>query len=208
MFLRCLPHVLVAAMALFGSGQSVQAESFVLDFDPNGSQVTFTLGATGHTVEGTLHMTSGQLILDPANGTASGEIVLDAARTESGNDRRDKKMHKEVLLSAAHPRIVFEVESLQGELSNEGRSDFELGGTMRLVGKDHAMQIQVQLEVEGDRFEGQCKIVIPFTSWGLKDPSVLFLRVDKEVHVTVQAMGEWKVEGKGSSPVAAESAVR
>ena len=76
------------------------ANEIILGIDPAQSKVHWTLGTTLHTVHGTFAFKNGSLHLDPDTGKASGEIVVYATSGDSGNDSRDKKMHKEVLESA------------------------------------------------------------------------------------------------------------
>jgi hypothetical protein len=63
----------------------VFAQESVFILDPAKSTVEFTLGASLHTVHGTFKVKSGEIHFDPAKGTASGAIVVDALSGESGN---------------------------------------------------------------------------------------------------------------------------
>lgn len=181
----------VLAFALIvGFAPALLAQNHVLTLNPQESQVTFLLGATGHDVEGTLHMKSGELHLQVDDRTASGKVTLDALKTDTGSKRRDKKMHSEVLESERHPLIVFEAQRWTGEVASQGKSEIEVIGTMTLVGKSHPMTLPIQFEVDGDRLSGQSTFTVPFIEWGLRDPSILFLSVDKEVEVTVEAIGQ------------------
>jgi polyisoprenoid-binding protein YceI len=164
------------------------AADHVLTLDAEGTTAHFALGATGHDVHGNLYLKSGELQL-AADGTASGQVVLDAVKTETGNKRRDKKMHNEVLVSDKNPMIVFEAEGWSGDLASEGTSDFEISGTMTLVGQGHAMTLPIHLEVKDGALEGNSTFSVPFIEWGLEDPSILFLSVAKEVEVTIEAVG-------------------
>src|SRR5215469_10927458 len=78
----------VAAVALFAAGAWGQH----FKVDPSSSEVHFTLGAWDGPVNGTFHVTSGDLTLDPASGAMTGTVTVDAGSGESGNKKRDKKM--------------------------------------------------------------------------------------------------------------------
>lgn len=189
--------VFLATLAIFCASPMVAAEH-VLTLDAEGTTAHFTLGATGHDVHGNLYLKSGTLQL-AADGTASGQVALDAVKTETGNKRRDKKMHTEVLVSEKHPMIVFEAEGWSGDLASEGASDFEISGTMTLVGQGHAMTLPIHVEVKDGALEGNSTFSVPFIEWGLEDPSILFLSVAKEVEVTIEAVGRLT-----SSPASSE----
>ncbi|MDY7094575.1 MAG: YceI family protein [Acidobacteriota bacterium] len=161
----------------------------VLTFEPESTEITFQLGATGHDVEGTLYLREGELVLDPESGEAAGRLVLDALRTETGNGSRDKTMHKKVLESDRHPLITFDAESFEGALDAGGESEIQLHGVVRLLGQPHAVTLPTRITVDGDRFQGSTSFPVPYVQWGLHDPSLFVLRVAKEVQVDVAAQG-------------------
>ena len=84
------------------------------------SRVEFQVDARLHLVRGTLPVASGELRFDPETGTASGRVIAEAALAATGNGRRDRKMHDDVLLSAAFPTIVFTAEGFEGAAIAEG----------------------------------------------------------------------------------------
>src|SRR5205809_908826 len=75
------------------------ANEIILGIDPVQSKVHWTLESTVHTVHGSFAFKKGNLQVDTSTGKAGGEIIVDATSGNSGNDGRDKKMHKEVLES-------------------------------------------------------------------------------------------------------------
>ena len=89
-----LATVVIAACSLW-----VPAAERVVTLDPEATEISFALGATMHTVYGSLHLVSGRVQFDDSNGTASGRVVVDALSGNTGNDSRDRKMHAQVLLS-------------------------------------------------------------------------------------------------------------
>src|SRR5437867_3784777 len=97
-FLVAAPLVLVGLSALpqHAVPQPPSSE-IVLGIDPVQSKVHWVLGTTLHAVHGTFAFKNGALRVDPASGKANGEIGVYATSGDSGNDGRDKKMHKDVL---------------------------------------------------------------------------------------------------------------
>jgi polyisoprenoid-binding protein YceI len=167
----------------------VPASAAQLDivFDPARTTIEFTLDATMHKVHGTFQLDSGTVRYDPATGTASGTIVVDARSGDSGNMKRDRDMHGKVLDSDAHPTIVLVPERVVGELPFAGSGDMLVVGSFRIGGGEHTVEIPLAVTVTGDEVEIGGRFEVPYVEWGLKDPSKFVLRVGKEVAVNITA---------------------
>jgi len=154
---------------------------------------------------GTLYLRSGEIHLDEESGAASGEITIDVVRSETGNKKRDKTMHAKVLHSAENPWIVFEAQRMEGTLAESGASDVQLVGTLTLVGSEHpfTLPMAVELDQEG-HFTARTSFSIPYVEWGLENPSIAFLRVAKEVEVSVDAKGVLKADGAATMSAGSE----
>ena len=114
------------------------ASEFVLEIDPAQSKLHWTLDTTLHTVHGTFALKKGTFHLDPATGKASGEIIVDATSGNSGNDSRDKKMHKEVLESGQYPDVIFRPDRVAGKITPQGTFTVQVHGIFVLHGHEHA----------------------------------------------------------------------
>jgi polyisoprenoid-binding protein YceI len=169
-------------------GQTSDGE-IVLSLDPAQSKVHWTLGSTLHTVHGTFAFKRGMLRLDPATGRASGEIVADATSGESGNDSRDKKMHKEILESARYSEVVFRPDRMEGKIAAAGASTVQVHGMFLLHGAEHELSVPVQAELTPDHWKGTGKFNVPYIQWGLKNPSNFLLKADPSVDVELQIAG-------------------
>lgn len=169
------------------------ASALVIKLDPARSTVGFSLGATIHTVHGTARMVSGTATLDPASGELSGEVVVEAASTDTDNDGRDQKMHDKVLEIAAHPTIVLRPEHLTGSIPEAGEADVTLAASLELLGSSHAIEIPAHVARNGDEISVTATFQIPYVEWGLEDPSVFVLRVEKYVTVEVEVAGSARV---------------
>ena len=163
--------------------------SLVFTVDPTQSSVHWTLGSSLHTVHGTFALKRGSLQIDPATGKASGEIVVDATSGESGNDGRDKKMHKEVLESGKFGEIVFRPNHATGKLASQGESAIQISGIFVLHGSEHEVIVPAQANVTGDHWTGSAKFGIPFIEWGLKNPGTWLLKVEHSVNVELELKG-------------------
>ena len=103
-----------------------------INLDAASTSVAFTLGATLHTVHGEATVKSGSFLYQPESGTLTGQVVVDAATADTGNKKRDKKMHAKVLLSGGHPRIVLVAQRLDGELALDGDCDVLVRGDIEV----------------------------------------------------------------------------
>ena len=165
------------------------ASEIVLGIDPAKSQVYWTLGSTVHTVHGSFAFKKGNLRLDTSTGKASGEIIVDAASGNSGNDSRDKKMHKEVLESARYAEVIFRPDRVEGEIPPQRAFTVNVHGLLVLHGSEHQLTVPVQAELAGDHWTGSAKFNVPFIDWGLKNPGNFFLKVDHAVQIELELKG-------------------
>jgi polyisoprenoid-binding protein YceI len=165
------------------------AATFTFELDPTTTKVEFTFGATLHSVDGTMRARQGTIQVDPETHAASGRFVLDATSAQTGIDRRDRKMHEKILESQQYPDIAFEVQRVSGELKPLGRSELELHGMLEMHGTKRPMDMTVVANSDGAQVKGTGMMIVPYLDWGLKDPSFFLLRVEKEVRVTIHAVG-------------------
>ena len=179
-------------LALLLAAAAPAAAERVLALSPRDTKVTFTLDATAHTVHGTVPLTSGTVHFDPGTGRASGEVVLDLARAQTGNDSRDEDMHTKVLETARFPQAVFHPHQIQGTLKLAGSSDVVLKGTLLFHGSEHPVEIPTKVTLTGNHVTGDGHLTIPYVAWGLRDPSKFVLRVGKTVEVRLQVVGDFR----------------
>jgi len=175
---------LILLSSIAASAQQVQ-----VTLDPAQTKVNWTLGDVLHTVEGTFKLKSGNILFDPKTGEASGQIVVDAKSGESGNDKRDAKMQKEVLESARYPEITFLPKHVTGNLPTQGTSTLQVQGIFRIHGGDHDMTLSFPVHADGSRASATTKFEVPYEAWGMKNPSVMFLKVENKVEISISAVG-------------------
>jgi polyisoprenoid-binding protein YceI len=192
--------VTAVLLALFVLAPVAGAAEQVLSLDPDASEVTFLVDATGHDVHGTLYLNAGEVHFDPATGTASGRIEIDATRAETGNRSRDKTMHKKVLESVSFPLFVFVPDHFTGEIADAGSSRVELHGTLTIHGAEHPLTLEAAVERgEDGALTAVSSFDVPYVEWGMHNPSLLFLRVADRVAVTVKAAGALHPPGATSA---------
>jgi polyisoprenoid-binding protein YceI len=173
-------------------GPSAFSQQMSVDFDPAATRITWSLVGNVHTSHGTFQLKEGHIRVDPANGNASGELIVEADTGESGNSARDKRMKKEILETDKYPEIRFKVKKLEGALSANAVSNLRVLGQFSIHGASHEISIPLTVTIRGAEFSGSGKFVIPFIDWGMRNPSNFLFKVDKTVEVQVEAAGNVK----------------
>jgi len=180
---------IAAALLVVGTIPSAATQEFTLHLDPGQSNAAFTLGGTGHTVHGTFNLKNGEIHFDPASGKASGEIVFDATSGQTGNQSRDHKMHKDVLQSQQYPTVTFRPDHAEGTLAPQGDSTLQVHGSFGIHGSEHELTVPVQLNLTADKWNATARFSVPYVTWGMKNPSVLFLKVGDSVDIELRSAG-------------------
>ncbi len=165
------------------------AQNTAFQLDPAQTSVKFTLGDVLHTVHGTFQLKHGVLQFEPASGKISGEIVVDAKSGDSGSGMRDRKMHKEILESERYPEIAFRPDKIEGAVANQGKSSVKVHGMFNIHGVDREITVPAEVEMSADHWTATVHFTVPYTKWGMKNPSTLFLRVNDSVEIELVAAG-------------------
>ena len=187
----------VALVLLFSLAAAAQQIQVTLD--PAQTKVNWTLGDVLHTVRGSFKLKSGTILIDPRTGDASGQIVVDAKSGESGNRSRDGKMYKEVLESARFPEIIFFPKHVSGNVPAQGNSTLQVEGVFRIHGGDHDLTLSFPVQIQGSQATATTKFDVPYEAWGMKNPSTLFLKVDRKVAIDVSAVATVVTGGAGAA---------
>ena len=171
---------------------AANAQPVTLQCDPGQTRANFTLGDVLHTVHGAFKVKRCDLHFDPTSNQVAGEIVFDATSGDSGNASRDRKMEKNVLEASRYPEISFRPNRLQGNVAPTGASVVQVTGLFGIHGSEHEITVPVQLELEPLHWTAAAHFPVPYVKWGMKNPSVLFLRVGDTVNIDFQGSGEAK----------------
>lgn len=173
---------------------TLRAQDLTVDLDPAGTQISFTLPATMHTVHGTFKLKSARIHFDPSTGSMGGAIVVDATTGDTENKSRDAKMHHDVLESQQFPEIVFTPKSMRGPLAQmlnqQKPAQFEVSGTFRLHGQDHDATLMMYIQPgSAGKMDISAQFPVPYAAWGLKNPSTFVLHVGDTVNLDVHTTG-------------------
>lgn len=165
------------------------AQNLVFQLDPQHTTVHYTLGDVIHTVRGNFRLKQGSLRLEPASGKLTGIIVVDAKSGESGIGLPDRKMHREVLESDRYPDIVFHPDRVEGTVLPQGKSSVRVYGSFNIHGSDHELTVPAEVEMFPDHWTATLHFAVPYVSWGMKNPSNLFLKVSESVDIEITTAG-------------------
>ena len=169
----------LALAVILGPAALAQHQTFAVN--PDASEVKMTLNTTHEVVNGTFHIQSGSLQFDRTAAKMSGSVIVLAGSGKTGNGSRDKKMNKDILEVEQHATVSFEPKSYAGAIAPSGDSTIQVTGIFTLLGTPHEITIPILVHLEGTTATAKAHLVVPYIQWGLKDPSFLFWKADKDV---------------------------
>jgi len=180
--------ITLAVVLVVGNPAIAQETTVTLNAEKNA--VSFTLDASFHTVHGSFRVKSGAIRFDPSSGVASGLVVVDATSGATGNKKRDRTMHRDVLKSGRYAEVSFTPTHVKGKILPQGESKVQVEGILKLLGTDHPITLPFDVQITGDEVHATSQFTVPYVQWGLKNPSNLFLHVADKVELSIAAAGK------------------
>ena len=189
-----LPHsslaALVAALVSAVLVAEEPASAYHYRIDAGGSELTWELPATLHTVHGRAPELSGTV--DAAAGehgdwSIQARVAVKAAAMVTGNEKRDRNMREKVLETDRFPEIVFEAHRLRADLSRfkaGERFTVEVEGDLTVHGRAAAIRVPVDVSVRADAVILEGSFPLPWKQYGLNDPSFGIVTVREPLKVT------------------------
>ena len=107
----------------------------------------------------------------------------------TGNDSRDKRMNKDILKVEQYATVSFEPKTYTGAIAPSGDSTIQVTGIFTLLGTPHEITIPILVHLEGTTATAKAHFVVPYIQWGLKDPSFMFWKADKDVAIDLFLVG-------------------
>ncbi len=181
-------YLLTIAVLVHGTA-SAELRPGTLELDPSKTLIEFRLPGSLHTTHGTFKLERGTIIADLATGKAGGSIVVDARSGDTGIGARDNEMRESVLEAQRYPEITFDPQHFTYELRRGGQFQATMQGVLTLHGGKHDVALTAQGQLVGDNLTATAHFSVPYVDWGLKDPSVLFLTVAKQVDIDIATAG-------------------
>ena len=184
---------LLAAWSLAALAAPSASASVRLEIDPSGSEVGFLLDTTFHTVEGRTKAVTGCVTSDGGDIFADGRVTveIEAAKLETGNGSRDKKMRETCLETGKHPKIIFSstakpaiVSSSKDQAGGYKEVKATVPGDLTIHGVKRAVSLPVEARHEATGWVITGKIPVKLSDYAIPDPSIFFNKVKDEVTVT------------------------
>ena len=116
-------------------------------------------------------------------------MVVLASSGKTGNDSRDKKMTKDILKVEESATVSFQPKSYTGAFAPSGDSNLQVTGIFTLLGTPHEITLPMLVHLEGTSASAKAHFVVPYIQWGLKDPSFMFWKADKDVAIDLSLAG-------------------
>jgi polyisoprenoid-binding protein YceI len=181
--------IVLVVLAFAHEAAAVESRSGTLELDPAKTLVEFRLPGALHTTHGKFKLTRGTIRGDLATGEASGSIVVDARSGDSGIAARDDRMETSVLEAQKFPEIIFTPRHVDGRLEKDGQFQAKLNGVLTIHGARHEIVTEVQGRLVGNSLTAACQFSVPYVEWGMEDPSLFFLTVEKQVEIDIATEG-------------------
>src|ERR1700733_7437572 len=177
----------LALAVLLAPAALAQHHTFAVN--PDASEVKITLKTTHELVNGTFHIESGSVAFDRSTPKMSGSVVVLAASGKTGNGSRDKKMYKDILRVKHYETVSFEPKSYAGVIAPSGDSTIQVTGLFTLLGTPHELTNPMVVHLDSTTATARAHFSLPYIQWGLKDPSFLFWKADKDVAIDLLLTG-------------------
>ncbi len=173
----------VAALLAALPGVAQEPAPLHYRIDAAGSELSWELPATLHTVHGKAPRFEGAVDAEPgARGQwhIEARVVVAAASMVTGNGKRDRTMREKVLETGRFPEIVFEARRVVADLSRLLRGErftAEVTGDLEVHGRAASVRLPVDVEVFPDHVVLEGSFPLSWREYGLADPSFAFVRV-------------------------------
>jgi polyisoprenoid-binding protein YceI len=194
------PFFTIAFAAVFALGSTSAFSAAgakreaVFELEPAATTIGFILKGFPHTTSGSFKLKSGEFVVDPETGAATGSIIVDAASGSTGIGMRDREMKSGILEVQRYPEVIFTPRHAQFDPPVHLDFLVRMTGLLLLHGSAHEMTLVLAVHRSGSLFTASTRMTIPYVRWGLKNPSVLFLTVSDDVLLEISTVGhlKWK----------------
>ena len=89
---------------------------------------------------------------------------------------------------------TFTPQKVSGFSPTASSQKISVAGTMTLHGGSHPMTLEFTVTQEGALTTATTKFAIPYVEWGIKNPGIAFVKVEKEVTMDIVAKGTLAAE--------------
>jgi polyisoprenoid-binding protein YceI len=195
---KLLRHLLLVLL-LTVLNRALYAQQLTYELDPGKTKIEFMVSATMHTVHGSFQLKSGSIQFNPVTGEAGGLVVVDVKSGETGNNGRDRKMHREILQSERYPEASFKPTRISSGVDLKQSPTLQVEGVLTLHGADHPLTFAVPVHQSGDQLSTTLQFIVPYVQWGLKNPSTFILHVADTASMEISTSGRLVHAASGAS---------
>jgi hypothetical protein len=78
---------------------------------------------------------------------------------------------------------------MSGHFAPEDEWHYELQGVLKLHGTERAITLTGSVQIPGSNLAASAHFALPYTEWGVKNPSTFILRVSDKVQIDIMAAG-------------------
>ena len=103
-------------------------------------------------------------------------------------------MKREFLEVTSFPVATFTPQKVSGFNPTASSQKISVTGTMTLHGGNHPMTLEFTVTQDGTMTTATARFAIPYVDWGIKNPSIPFVKVEKEVTMDIVAKGTLTAE--------------
>jgi hypothetical protein len=98
-------------------------------------------------------------------------------------------MYKNILLVDSYRTVSFEPKSYTGAIAPAGDSTIQVTGIFTILGTPHEITIPMLVHLDGASASTKAHFIVPYVSWGLKNPSFLIWKADDDVAIDLFLAG-------------------
>ncbi len=102
-------------------------------------------------------------------------------------------MKRDYLEVPKFPVATFDANKVTGYSPSADNQIITVDGTMTLHGTSHPLTLTFTVHRSGTVTIATTHFPIPYVAWGIKDPSVPFIKVEKEVAMDIVAKGTMSI---------------
>jgi len=174
----------------------LEAKRIDLVFDNEKCELSFFLKGNKHDTLGSPEKINGAASIfiskDGMLAGGEGNIILEAAKLDTKDAARDKRMKKKFLHVKKFPHITFsatsiipdqEVKNIAEKTSKDKPLPVKIKGDLTIHGVTKEIELNVAMYFEGERIIADSETILLLQDYNIKNPSFLWFKTENEVHI-------------------------
>lgn len=155
---------------------------------PNQSRVSIFVRSTLHDFDTVAERFDGQINIPPSNDSRLIRIRLNfpTASLVTGNSLRDSVLRDKTLEVEKYPRATFVSQAVEPLGESKDGVKYKITGTFSIHGQTHKITVPVLVKREEDTLSAKATFPLLLSDYKLSPPSLLFMRTEDRVDVTVR----------------------